>query len=89
MTSHVLKLMVCAFGFAVALMASADAAQKAKKPRPVAPQAVAGNGTACRGANVYHCGPLYNAYDYLGNDPDPFIRAMIQRDLGAKYGPAE
>jgi hypothetical protein len=23
---------------------------------------------------------------YLGDDPDPFIRAMIQRDLGIKYG---
>lgn len=23
---------------------------------------------------------------YLGNDPDPFIRLTIQRDLGAKYG---
>src|SRR6516162_5609246 len=28
----------------------------------------------------------YNGNDYLGNDPDPFIRLMIQRDLGAKYG---
>ncbi len=26
------------------------------------------------------------ANDYLGNDPDPFIRLMIQRDLGARYG---
>jgi hypothetical protein len=43
----------------------------------------------CHGANVFHCGPIYNAYDYLGNDPDPFIRAMIERDLGAKYGGPE
>jgi hypothetical protein len=40
----------------------------------------------CRGANLFHCGPIYNGNDYLGTDPDPFIRLMIQRDLGAKYG---
>ena len=44
---------------------------------------------ACRGPNLFRCGPLYTSYDYLGTDPDPFIRTMIQRDLGAKYGPAE
>jgi hypothetical protein len=39
----------------------------------------------CRCANLFHCGPIYNGLDYLGDDPDPFIRLMIQRDLGAKY----
>jgi hypothetical protein len=39
----------------------------------------------CRCANLFHCGPIYNGLDYLGDDPDPFIRSMIQRDLGAKY----
>jgi hypothetical protein len=89
MTSHVLKLLGCVVGFAIALTAGADAAQKTKKPRPDAPQMTAGNNTACRGANIFYCGPIYNSYDYLGNDPDPFIRSMIQRDLGAKYGPSD
>jgi hypothetical protein len=87
MTSHVFKLTVLTFGLAVALTTGADAAQKTKKQ--AAPQATAGNTAPCRGANVYHCGPIYNSYEYLGNDPDPFIRAMIQRDLGAKYGPGD
>ena len=26
------------------------------------------------------------ATDYLGDDPDPFIRSQILRDLGAHYG---
>jgi aspartate/methionine/tyrosine aminotransferase len=34
----------------------------------------------------HRCGPVYFEGYYLGDDPDPFIRAMIQRDLGAKFG---
>jgi hypothetical protein len=82
------KLFVCALGLA-AIASTADAAQKTKKPSPTAPELAAADSAPCRGSNVYHCGPIYNGYEYLGNDPDPFIRAMIQRDLGAKYGPSE
>ena len=66
---------------------SAAAAGKAKRPqvRPGATR-LADASSHCRGANLFHCGPVYNGNDYLGNDPDPFIRLMIQRDLGAKYG---
>jgi hypothetical protein len=63
------------------------AAAAAKKQKPVAPQAA--DSSLCRGANLFHCGPIYNSTDYLGTDPDPFIRAMIQRDLGPKYGGPE
>ena len=87
MTSRPVKIMVCALGLGVMLIPNADAANK--KKQPTAPQVSAANSATCRGANVYHCGPLYNGPDYLGSDPDPFIRAMIQRDLGAKYGPAD
>ena len=31
-------------------------------------------------------GPLYNGQDYLGDDPDPNIRAYLLRDLGSRYG---
>ena len=65
---------------------SAAAAGKIKRPRSYPPTVVADASSHCRGANLFHCGPLYNGNDYLGNDPDPFIRLMIQRDLGAKYG---
>jgi hypothetical protein len=79
--------------FAVSLSvlpgSSADAGNKVKHrhagmhPRTV----VAGSAVQyCRGANLFHCGPIYDSNDYLGDDPDPFIRLMIQRDLGIKYG---
>lgn len=70
---------------AVTITASdASAASKSRKARHIAP--MAGATSSCRGANRFPCGPVYNGTDYLGNDPDPFIRLMIQRDLGAKYG---
>jgi hypothetical protein len=63
---------------------SANAATKSKRARHAAP--AVGAASSCRGANLFPCGPVYNSTDYLGNDPDPFIRSQIQRDLGAKYG---
>jgi hypothetical protein len=72
----------------VSVMLTANLAVAApKKQKSVAPQAA--NSSLCRGAKLYQCGPLYNSTDYLGTDPDPFIRAMIQRDLGPKYGGPE
>ena len=38
-----------------------------------------------RGAEKYPAGPLYNGDDYLGDDPDPFVRSQIRRDLGMRY----
>lgn len=73
-----------ATGLAVTLASSAEAATKGKRAIHSAPTARATS--SCRGANLFPCGPVYNSTDYLGNDPDPFIRSMIQRDLGAKYG---
>jgi len=82
MTSHSVRLAVFMLSLAVAAASSANAAGKIK--RPAVPQA--GSTAPCRGANLFQCGPLYNGNDYLGTDPDPFIRLMIQRDLGARYG---
>ena len=86
MTPHRITPLVCALGLAVMLTSSANAANKIKKPKPAAPRPAAAATVPCRGANLFRCGPVYNGNDYLGNDPDPFIRLMIQRDLGAKYG---
>jgi hypothetical protein len=41
-----------------------------------------------RGANLFPPGPIYYANEYLGDDPDPFIRLQIWRDLGAHFGGA-
>lgn len=87
MTSRPMTLLACALGFTVAVVSSADAAGKtAKRPKHQAPRAAARTSTPCRGASQFPCGPVYFEGYYLGDDPDPFIRAMIQRDLGAKFG---
>ena len=84
-----MKSMIFLVALALLSGSGADAANKPKRLAGVSPKTAAGAQASCRGSNVFHCGPIYNAYDYLGNDPDPFIRAMIQRDLGAKYGGPE
>jgi len=84
MTRHRALWLIVSVSLAATLAASASAATKTKRTKPAGPAASAAS--TCRGANLFHCGPLYNSTDYLGNDPDPFIRLMIQRDLGAKYG---
>ena len=84
MPSRPVKFLICAVSLAVMAVSSAAAAKKITKP--AAPLTTTGSSVPCRGANQFHCGPLYNGNDYLGTDPDPFIRLMIQRDLGARYG---
>ena len=88
MTLRTLKLLIAAIILSVMPESSADAGNKLKHPHAGTPRTVVAGSTVqyCRGANLFHCGPIYNANDYLGDDPDPFIRAMIQRDLGIKYG---
>jgi hypothetical protein len=81
MTSRPFKLLICALGLGVMLTSTADAARQSKNHGSSASQDSGG----CRGANLFHCGPVYNSTDYLGTDPDPFIRLQIQRDLGARY----
>jgi len=84
LTPRSVKSLVCALSLALMLASSAVAAKKIRKPVPH--QAAAASSERCRGANLFPCGPIYNGNDYLGEDPDPFIRSQILRDLGAKYG---
>ena len=86
MTSFTRKLMGSCLGFAfVVAAAPADAAQASKHKKPRAAHTVATK-TGDRGANLFPAGPVYHANDYLGDDPDPFIRLQLQRDIGAHYG---
>lgn len=90
MTSRSAMLSACVLGASVIFTFAAQAAtKKANHSGAYRPQAASNASATCRGPNLFRCGPLYSSYDYLGTDPDPFIRTMIQRDLGAKYGPAE
>ncbi len=84
MTLHRALSLIVTVSLAATLAASASAASKTKRSKSRAP--AASTASTCRGGNLFPCGPVYNGTDYLGNDPDPFIRLMIQRDLGAKYG---
>jgi hypothetical protein len=92
MTSRTRKLLIVVLTFAVSLSvlpgSSADGGNKVKHRHAGMPRTVVAGSAVqyCRGANLFHCGPIYNSNDYLGDDPDPFIRLMIQRDLGIKYG---
>lgn len=88
MSSLAIKLMASVIGLAFVLAAAAPAdAAKARKHKKVA----AAHTTIrvqpwYRGTNLFPAGPVYNGRDYLGDDPDPFIRSQILRDLGAHYG---
>jgi hypothetical protein len=72
---------------AVTLFAAwpADAAQKKRKKTSAVHQAaVVDSGPGVQGGVMR--GPLYNGQDYLGDDPDPSIRAYMIKDLGMRYG---
>ncbi len=89
MASFALKLMTAAVGVALVLAAAAPAdAAKARKHKKhlAAPATTVTAKSGYRGLNLFPAGPIYNSGDYLGDDPDPFIRSQILRDLGAHYG---
>jgi len=74
---------------ALAFAAPAEAAKK--KPRSQAgygAQAMTPGGSTADYQSGVMKGPLYNGQDYLGDDPDPNIRAYLLRDLNSRYGGA-
>jgi hypothetical protein len=73
-----------AFGVALAAPAAAQTAQPKKKP-PVA-RSAAPAAPLYRGTDKFRAGPIYHGTDWLGDDPDPFIRLQIARDPAARYG---
>jgi hypothetical protein len=85
MASLPLKLVVSCFALAF-VTAGAPADAKTKKHRKPMHTVEATAKSGYRGANLFPAGPVYNGRDYLGDDPDPFIRLQILRDLGAHYG---
>jgi hypothetical protein len=80
------KIIMAASAIVVAMTSFADAkSRKARKPG-AAPTQLSVNPYA-RGANLFPPGPvMYSPNDYLGDDPDPFIRLQLMRDLGAHFG---
>jgi hypothetical protein len=80
-------LIVSAIGFA--LVASPAEAAKKKHPSHAGAPAnvITPGGTTGTFQGGVLVGPLYNGQDYLGDDPDPNIRAYLMRDK-SRYGGA-
>ena len=77
------------FASAVALvfvLASAADAKSRKNKKPAGAPTVVTVYPAQWGANLFPPGPIFYTNEYLGQDPDPFIRQQIWRDLGAHFG---
>ena len=73
----------------VALCLAWPAEAAKKKKRSSAPVGYSTNYAAGPGTWGYGgTGPIYNGQDYIGQDPDPNIRAYILKDLGIRYGGA-
>jgi hypothetical protein len=85
MTSHLIKTVACVVGLAFVAAAPADAAKARKDRKPAAARSVVTAQPHYRGTNLFMAGPIYFGNEYLGDDPDPFIRSQILRDLGARY----
>jgi hypothetical protein len=65
----------------------AGPAEAAKKQRAKAAPTVYANSTSCAGASWGSArGPICNGPDYIGDDPDPNVRAYLLRDLSGRYG---
>ena len=86
MSSLPLKLLA---GVLAVTFASASHAEDAK---PRKHKKVAATSTTARttqqhwGTDKFPAGPLYYSGTYLGDDPDPNIRAYLLRDLSSRYG---
>jgi len=86
MASLPLKLMMSFVALALVLAAAPADAAKARKHKKTAHAAAVAVKPGYRGTALFPAGPVYHANDYLGDDPDPFIRLQLQRDLNAHYG---
>ncbi len=87
MSSLKLKCMACVIGLAFAAASVPAEAAKARKHKKTTDSHTSARVQGkYRGTNLYPAGAIYNGQDYLGDDPDPFIRSQIFRDMGARYG---
>jgi hypothetical protein len=77
---------VCGLAFVAAASAPAEAAQVRKHKRAAGAYAMASAPSQYRGLDKFPAGPIYAGPTYLGDDPDPFIRSQIARDVNAVYG---
>jgi hypothetical protein len=82
-------IIASAIGLGVLVVSPADAAQPRKERKHAAAAARVTVNPHYRGTNLFPAGPVvYGHGEYLGDDPDPFIRSQLLRDLGAHFGGA-
>ena len=85
-----IQILICAvtlaLGFALALPASAEPAKETKQKKRIVTPTPSRANAGYRGQDKFRAGPLYYDQLYLGDDPDPFIRLELYRDLDAKLG---
>jgi hypothetical protein len=79
------KLLACVVGFAIVGAVAAQAAPLKKHKKLAAVRTTVAAKNQYRGTNLFPAGPVYFANDYMGDDPDPFIRLQLKRDMG-RYG---
>jgi hypothetical protein len=87
MTSSPIRILASATALVFVLAAAADAKPRKDRQSPGA-RTVVTVYPHHRGANLFPAGPVYYGTEYLGEDPDPFIRQQLLRDLTAHFGGA-
>src|SRR3569833_1894680 len=73
-------LIISAIGLAFVAASPAEAAKKHKRHTGYHANAMSPGGTVAPYRGGVMAGPLYNGQDYLGDDPDPNIRAYLIKD---------
>jgi hypothetical protein len=94
MKSLSMTLMVSAVGLAFVLASPAQASNAGKQKKSAATAHVVKHrqtAEAVPAAEIAYQGgvrrgPLYNGQDYLGDDPDPSVRAFLIKNLSGRYG---
>jgi hypothetical protein len=81
-----LALTAAVIGLGLAVAVPAQAAKRHRHNAGAGAYAMTPGGTTAEFQGGVLKGPLYNGQDYLGDDPDPNIRAYLLRDLGSRYG---
>jgi hypothetical protein len=84
MPSLTVKLLAGVVALAFVVPAQAETVRKVKHKRVAA--IAAQTQVKYRGTDKFRAGPIYDSNTYLGDDPDPFIRSQIARDVNAVYG---
>jgi len=87
-----LTVLATAAAVLLALPAQAETAKKkhATKHKTHVTRVARDAAPGYRGADKFPAGPLYyNGGMYMGDDPDPFIRSQLWRDVGGRFGGAD